>query len=131
MLGIFTAVAVVALLVALFIPEKKGIVYSGLDKAGFVLNIVLSLLYIPLSLAGLFMLFFADNPVGLTDAQERLLYTGIDFGMSTALVSIPSIFTSIVARKRGKRIFSFLIQFLPLIVFLIGLTLCVCATVQG
>lgn len=131
MLVAFEVLAVIALVIALLIPKKKDYEYNALDKKGVIFNIVLSVIYVPLSLAGVFMIFFADNPTGLTEGQLRLLETGIYCGISVPLIAIASIFASIVARKRGKRIFSFVIQFLPLIMFLLALTLCICATIQG
>ena len=61
---------------------KKERAYSRLDKLGVVLNIVLSVLYVPLSLAGVCMMFFADNPSGLSSVQLSLLYAGIYCGIS-------------------------------------------------
>ena len=44
-------------------------------------------------------------------------------GLSIPLLSIASIFTSVVTRKRGKSKFSFAIQFLPMLVFAVMLIL--------
>ena len=44
-------------------------------------------------------------------------------GFSIPLLSAASIFTSVLARKRGKSKFSFIIQFLPIPVFVVMLIL--------
>ncbi len=130
MIDILKMLAVVALVIALLIPKKKDYEYNAIDKWGVVFNIVLSAIYIPLSIAGIFMIFFADNPTGLTKIQLNLLYDAIFCGVSTPLVSIVSILTSVVARKRGKRKLSFVIQFLPIVIFIIAIILLGCATIH-
>ena len=109
---------------------KKERAYSRLDKLGVVLNIVLSVLYVPLSLAGVCMVFFADNPSGLSSMQLSLLYAGIYCGISIPVMSIAGILLSVFARRKGHSIFSFCIQFLPIAVFILALGFCICATIH-
>lgn len=130
LIDIFIIAVVALLIIALLIPQKKGYECNSLDKKGKILNIILSYVYIPLSILGVFMIFFADNPIGLTPMQLKLLYTAISFGVSMPFVSIISIFTSIVTRKRGKSKFSFVIQFLPTVVFIIAIVLWACSTIS-
>ena len=85
LIDILRVVAVVVLLIAIFIPKKNGYEYNSLDKKGVIFNIVLSCIYVPLSIA--------------------------------------SIFTSAITRKRGKSKFSFIIQFLPILVFVVMIIL--------
>lgn len=118
----------VLLVTVLFTQKKKGYVYNTLDKIGIILNIVLSVIYIPMSLVGVFMVFLADNPAGMTEIQINLLYYSIFLGISVPFVSIGSIITSVVARKSGKSKFSFLIQFLPILIFIKAVVISVFVT---
>lgn len=112
-------VAVIVLLIALLMPKKNGYEYNYIDKKGVTLNIILSVIYIPLSLIGMFTVFFADAPTtNYSDLKKLLLNIVIYIGLSISIISIASIFTSVVARKRGKSRFSFVIQFLPIPVFI-------------
>lgn len=130
LIDIFIIAVVALLIIALLIPQKKGYECNRLDKKGKILNIILSYVYIPLSILGVFMIFFADNPIGLTPMRLKLLYTAISFGVSMPFVSVISIFISIVTRKRGKSKFSFAIQFLPTAVFIIAIVLWACSTIS-
>ncbi len=127
---IFKVVAVILLIIALLRTKKKDYEYNDLDKKGVFLNIVLGVIYVPLSLAGVTMVFFADSPGRLTEVQRSLLHTGIYCGISVPLIAIASILTSVIARKWGKSKFSFCIQFLPILVFLFAFALCACATIN-
>ncbi len=127
LIDVFKIIAVVMLAIAFFVPKKKDYEYNALDKKGVILNIVLSVIYIPMSFAGVCMIFFADNPIGLTPIELNLLYTAIYFGISLPLVSVGSVFSSVVARKRGKSKFSFFVQFTPIVVFIIAIILWICA----
>ena len=112
MLAVF---ALIMFVVALLIPRKKGYKYNSLDKTGVVFNIVLSVLYVPLSLMGLFTVFFADAPSEMYSSLRNMFVSVIiAVGISVPLLSVAGIFTSIVTRKRGRSKFSFVIQFLPL-----------------
>ena len=116
--------AVIVLLTAFFIPKKKGYQYNSLDQKGVIFNIVLSIIYVPLSLAGIFTVFFWDAPTtGYSELKLSLLNAVTGLGLAFPLISLASIFISATARKRGKSKFSFLIQFLPALVFAVLLGL--------
>ena len=55
-IGIFVCV-VIAVVLGIVIPKKEN---TKLDKIGFIFNIILSVLYVPMSLYGIFSLFAAD-----------------------------------------------------------------------
>ena len=74
-----------------------------------------------MSVAGVFTVFFSDNTSGFSEVKMNLLYTVIMMGLSTPIVSIASIFSSIVLRNRGKSKLSFAVQFLPIVFFVIML----------
>lgn len=111
-------------LIAIFTTKKNNYEYNSLDKKGVVFNIVLSIIYIPLSIMGIFTIFFFDAPTTNYSALKMsLLYTITYLGFSIPILSIAGIFTSVIMRRRGKSKFSFIIQFLPLLVFVIMLIL--------
>ena len=124
LIDILKAMAVVVLLIAIFVPKKNGYEYNSLDKKGVIFNIVLSCIYVPLSIMGFFTIFFWDAPTtNYSELKILLLYIITWIGLSIPLLSIASIFTSAITRKRGKSKFSFIIQFLPILVFIVMLIL--------
>jgi len=124
LIDILKVVAVVVLLIAIFIPKKNGYEYNSLDEKGVIFNIVLSCIYVPLSIAGVFTIFFWDAPTTNYSELKILLLDIITWiGLSIPLLSIASIFTSAITRKRGKSKFSFIIQFLPILVFVVMIIL--------
>jgi hypothetical protein len=129
LVDVLKIVAVIVAVIIYFIPKKKDYEYTALDKKGVLFNIILSVIYIPLSVAGVCMAFFADNPICLTQTQINLLYASIYFGVSIPIMAIGSIFVSAIARKRGKSKFSFCIQFTPIVIFVIAVILLICAII--
>lgn len=123
-MDILKILAVIVLIIAVFIPKKNGYEYNSLDKKGVIFNIVLSCIYVPLSIAGVFTIFFWDAPTTNYSELKILLLDIITWiGLSIPLLSIASIFTSAITRKRGKSKFSFIIQFLPILVFIVMIIL--------
>ena len=124
LIDVLKMLVVVILVIVFFIPKKKEYEYNSLDKKGVIFNVILSIIYVPLSIMGFFTIFFADAPAEINSSLKNLLIDIIIWiGFSIPLLSIASIFTSILARKRGKSKFSFIIQFLPIPVFVIMLIL--------
>ena len=123
-MDILKILAVVVLLIVIFAPKKNGYEYNSLDKKGVIFNIVLSCIYVPLSIAGVFTIFFWDAPTTNYSELKILLLDAITgLGFSIPILAIASVFTSVVTRKRGKSKFSFAIQFLPMLVFAVMLIL--------
>lgn len=115
---------IILVVLGVAVPKKKDYEYTKLDKKGYVTNIILSAIYVPLSIIGVFTIFFADAPTTDYSAlKEMLLNIVVYIGLSIPLLSIASIFTSVIARKRGKSRFSFIIQFLPIPIFIIMMIL--------
>ena len=108
---------IVAVVIGAVIPKKEN--YSKLDKIGFVFNIILSVLYIPMSLYGIFSLFAADSMFRYPEPIQKIIGIMITIGITLPFVSVFGIFFSVVFRKKGKRILSFTIQFIPLILFIV------------
>ena len=85
-----------------------------------IFNIIFPILYIPLSLIGIFGCFMADNPPQNPIAQE-LLYIGILISMSTPIACVASFLLSVSMRMDGRRRMSFLIQLFPFAYFAIAI----------
>lgn len=123
-IDILKILAVVVLLIAIFAPKKNDYEYNSFDKKGIFFNIVLSCIYVPLSIAGVFTIFFWDAPTTNYSELKILLLDIITWiGLSIPILSIASVFTSAITRKRGKSKFSFIIQFLPILVFVVMIIL--------
>jgi hypothetical protein len=115
-IGIFLCV-VVAIVIGTVIPKKEN--YNKLDKIGFIFNIILSVLYVPMSLYGIFSLFAADNMFMYSETIQKIIDLMITIGITLPFVSVLGIVLSVIFRKKGKRILSFTIQFIPLILFIV------------
>ena len=114
----FVCVAI-AVVICKAIPKKD--VYGRLDRIGLICNVILSILYIPMSLYGIFSLFAADSMSVYSEPMQRVIYLLITVGTGLPFVSVLSIVLSVIFRKKGKRILSFIIQFIPLIIFIVML----------
>lgn len=115
-IGIFVCV-VIAIVIGIVIPKKEY--YTKLDKIGFIFNIILSILYVPMSLYGIFSLFAADSMFMYSKTIQKIIELMITVGITLPFASVLGIVFSVVLRKKGRRILSFTIQFIPLILFAI------------
>ena len=105
------------ILVAFKTPVPKQ--NSTLDTAGVFLNILLSLLYVPISLYGIFSVFAADSMSLYSAGVQKVIELMIGIGVSLPFASILSIMTSVALRRKGISVLSFAIQFVPLLLFVI------------
>ncbi len=110
MIGIVIGICVI-------VPNKAN--YTKLDITGIVFNILLGIVYVPLSWVGISTVFFADSIDRVPLPEQLFIFFLILLGLSLPCLSIVSIGLSVLFRKSGKKVLSFLIQFLPLVVFLI------------
>ena len=115
-IGIFLCV-VAAIVIGTVIPKKEN--YNKLDKIGFIFNIILSVLYAPMSLCGIFFLSAADSMFMYSETIQKIIDLMITIGITLPFVSVLGILLSVIFRKKGKRILSFTIQFIPLILFIV------------
>ena len=115
-IGVFVCVAI-AIVIGVVIPKKEN--YTKLDKIGFIFNIILSILYVPMSLYGIFSLFASDSMFMYSETIQKIIEFMITIGISMPFSSVICIVLSVVFRKKGRRILSFTIQFIPLILFVI------------
>lgn len=107
----------IALIVCVFLPKR--VQYNKLDKIGLVLNIILSVIYVPISLFGVFSVMMADAMHMYSETVKIILSFMIYLGISLPIISIVSIALSVFFRKKGKSVLSFFLQFIPLFVFAI------------
>ena len=107
----------IALIVCVFLPKRMQ--YNKLDKIGLVLNIILSVIYVPISLFGVFSVMMADAMHMYSETVKIILSFMIYLGISLPIISIVSIALSVFFRKKGKSVLSFFLQFIPLFVFAI------------
>lgn len=112
----FVCVAI-AIVIGVVIPKKEN--YTKLDKIGFIFNIILSILYVPMSLYGIFSLFASDSMFMYSETIQKIIEFMITIGITMPFSSVICIVLSVVFRKKGRRILSFTIQFIPLILFVI------------
>lgn len=115
-IGVFVCVAI-AIIIGVVIPKKEN--YTKLDKIGFIFNIILSILYVPMSLYGIFSLFASDSMFMYSETIQKIIEFMITIGITMPFSSVICIVLSVVFRKKGRRILSFTIQFIPLILFVI------------
>ena len=111
------ACMVTGLIVCLFVaPSRK---YTKLDKVSLATNVVLAILYLPISLFGVFLVFAADSMFMYSELIQKIISFMIYLGLTLPFVSVASIVLSVVLRKKGKSLVSFLIQFVPLFLALL------------
>ena len=95
-----------------------------LDKIGTVFNIILGVSYIPLSL---FSLLFQMASESTIDATNPLYITLIEIFCIISFIipflCIAGIIASLILRKKGYSISSFVVQFLPLVIFILNIIL--------
>jgi len=115
-IGVFLCV-VIAIVIGAVIPKKAD--YNKLDRIGFIFNIILSILYVPMSLYGIFSFFAADSMFRYSKEIQKIIELMITVGTTLPFISVLGIALSVVFRKNGKRILGFTIQFVPLIIFVI------------
>lgn len=105
---------IISVIVICITKRKEDKPYNDLDKYCILLNIVLSLVYIPLSLVAIVLAgFMWDSPPENWIDRIILIIVSYTFLLSP-LTSIVSITLSVVLRKRGKSKLSFYIQFAPI-----------------
>ena len=96
-IGIFLCV-VIAVVIGAVIPKKAN--YNKLDKTGFIFNIILSVLYVPMSLYGIFSLFAADSMFMYSETIQKIIDLMITIGITLPFVSVLGIVLSVIFRKK-------------------------------
>ncbi len=116
-IDVLLCIVVAAVVIGVVIPKKEN--YNKLDKTGFIFNIILSILYVPISLYGIFSVFAADIMFMYSNTIQKIIELMTIIGITLPFVSVLGIVLSVIFRKIGKRILSFTIQFIPLVLFVI------------
>ncbi len=121
------AVFIVVMLIILvcFITNAKNNENDSvrkIDKVGMLFNIILSIIYVPMSFVGMLGIMMSDGIISTTNQlYANLISIFCYISMATPILCIAGIILSIMLRKRGKSILAFFIQFMPLIIFLLDL----------
>lgn len=99
-----------------------------LDKVCRVFNIVLGIVYVPLSLLSWLLQMASESTIGATNPVYITLI-GISCVISFCIpfLCVGGILASVKLRKKGYSKLAFCIQFLPLAIFLLNMILLGCA----
>lgn len=121
-LGIVLYGPIILIVLMFAIPKKNGYEYNILDKKGIISNVVLSCVYVLLSVITISLIFLPDGAYSKYSSLKQLLFNVvINIAVVCPFISLASITTSVISRKRGKSKFSFAVQFVPLFAFAIFL----------
>ena len=97
---------------------------NEIDKAGRILNWILGAIYVPISFFS-WLLQMASE--GTIDATNPLYITLIEIFCIISFIipflCIAGIIVSLILRKKGYSISSFVVQFLPLVIFILNIIL--------
>ena len=94
---------------------------NKLDKLGVVFNIILSVLYVPMSFFSCLLMMASEGTIDATNQLYINLITVFCYITGLVpLICILGIAFSVFFRKRKRSILSFVIQFLPLVVFVLN-----------
>lgn len=102
------------------IPGKQ---HATLDRVGMVTNVILLILYFPLSMIGSFSAMVSEGYIYGTEAQLFLCDLIAMFGFCTPIAAFGGLFVSVKLRKWGLSTKSFLWQFSGIAYFVFILAL--------
>lgn len=103
---------------------ERGTTMKKLDKAGYICNIILSIVYISISFLSWLLFMASEATIGATNQVFIAMINLFCFiTLTIPLLCILGIFLSVRLRKRGHSIWSFVVQFIPAVVFGINLLL--------
>jgi len=93
-----------------------------LDKVGRVFNVILSVIYIPLSLLSWFLGMASEATIGATNPLFiTLINIFCVITMVNSLLFFVGIILSVILRRKGYSVPSFVVQFIPLAIFILNL----------
>lgn len=117
---LFAIVAIIFIANASVQDQVKSLKeYSKLDKAGIAFNIILPMAYLFLYFMGIINSMKDGNPYNTQFGGIMGPFTQF-FEFAIPLVCIISIALSVTLRKKGNSKTSFLIQFFPIVAFLLN-----------
>ena len=95
-----------------------------IDRIGKIFNLILGILYIPLSLFSWLLQMASESTMSATNPLYiNFINIFCVIAFLIPLLCVAGILLSIVFRRKGRSVFSFVIQFLPLVIFLLNLLL--------
>ncbi len=100
--------------------KENMIKYSLLDSIGIVFNLFLSILYVPFSLFTIVGGIFTDY---IPEGMEFIVIANAFVYMHMPIICLISLILSVRLRCSRKSIISFIIQFVPIIFFILSLVL--------
>ena len=104
--------------------HTKSNVIKKLDKAGYIFNILLSILYVPISWFSWLLLMASEGTIDATNSTYIILINVFCWvSMSIPFLCFLGIFLSARLRKRSYSIWSFIVQFIPLAIFCMNVVL--------
>lgn len=114
-------ILIVASIIIVSLTRTKEHKVTRLEKTNRVLTIVLMFLYIFMSLISVLIAAFGnDYPYHFLGIKKVIWNVASYCAMFMPHISIISICTSVALGKRGKSVASFVVQFLPLILFILS-----------
>jgi hypothetical protein len=104
--------------------HNKNSSAKKLDRVGYVFNIVLSIIYIPISWISWLFMMASEATIDATNQTFIFLINVFCWiTMIIPFLCFLGIFLSVRYRKKGYSVRSFVVQFLPLIIFGLNLLL--------
>lgn len=95
-----------------------------IDKIGKYFNLILGVLYVPISLFSWLLPMVSESTMSATNPLYiNLINIFCVIAFLIPLLCIAGILSSILIRRKGHSVFSFVIQFLPLVIFLLNFLL--------
>ncbi|MBR5121600.1 MAG: hypothetical protein IKU89_03540 [Oscillospiraceae bacterium] len=95
-----------------------------LDKIGKIFNIILGVTYIPLSLFSWLLQMASESTIDATNSiYIPLINAFCVICFIIPLLCIAGIIISVILRKKGYSKSSFIVQFIPLVIFILNLFL--------
>ena len=93
-----------------------------LDKVGRVFNVILLVVYIPLSLVSFLFGMASEATIGATNPLFiTLINIFCVITMVNSLLFFVGIIMSVILRRKGYSVPSFVVQFIPLAIFILNL----------
>ncbi len=95
-----------------------------MHKVSMILNWILGVTYIPLSFFSWLLTMASEGTIDATNPfYINLMNVFCFIAFSVPLLCVAGISVSILLRKKGRHILSIIIQFLPLVVFILNVIL--------
>ena len=98
---------------------SRKLATTKFDRIGFLCNVVLAVIYIPMSVSSIFSLYAADTMFMFSENTQKHIDALMTVGVLMPLICVVSLALSVILRKKGAWVLSFVVQFVPLVLYLI------------